>query len=136
VRAQRRGRRVNTPHFALLISARDAPDSAHPSEQPEPTPARLGLVVSRKIGGAVQRNRVKRLCRECFRAWPDLLPPGIDLVVIARPGAETLPLSSVRSEWQGVASLLKKRAAESLAHSRDRHHLAGTRSGRDAPKPR
>jgi ribonuclease P protein component len=120
VRAQRKGRRVNTPHFALLISAREAADA------PSPAPARMGLVVSRKVGGAVQRNRVKRVCRECFRAWPDLLPAGIDLVVIARPGAETLPLAGVRSEWQGVASLLRKRAAEALAHSRDRHHVAGT----------
>jgi ribonuclease P protein component len=123
VRAQRGGRRVNTPHFALLISARDG---VAPVEDASLPPPRLGLVVSRKIGGAVQRNRVKRVCRECFRAWPDLLPPGVDLVVIARPGAQALGLTAVRSEWQAVASLLKKRAGESLALLRKRHHLAGT----------
>jgi len=120
----------------LLVSARaapDTPDSGHSRRDAPPVPARLGLVVSRKIGGAVQRNRVKRLCRECFRAWPDLVPPGVDLVVIARPGAEGLALSAVRSEWQGVASLLKKRAAESLAHSGKRHHVAGTRGGSKGP---
>lgn len=126
-RAQRQGRRVSTPHFALLVSAREG--SPSPSDA-SPPPARLGLVVSRKIGGAVQRNRVKRVCRECFRAWPDLLPPGVDLVVIARPGAQALGLAAVRSEWQGVASLLKKRASESLALSRKRHHVGASPDGR------
>jgi ribonuclease P protein component len=105
------------------VCARDRGPSA---SDEGPPPARLGLVVSRKIGGAVQRNRVKRVCRECFRAWPDLLPPGVDLVVIARPGAQALGLAAVRSEWQAVASLLRKRAAESLALSRKRHHVGAS----------
>jgi ribonuclease P protein component len=113
--------------------ARDVADAPDSGPKAAPPPARLGLVVSRKVGGAVQRNRVKRRCRECFRTWPDLLPPGVDLVVIARPGAEALPPAAIRSEWQGVLSLLRKRAAESLAHSRKRHHVAGTRGGPDGP---
>jgi len=126
VRAQRQGRRVNTAHFALLVSARDTTAAGGEA----PFPSRLGLVVSRKVGGAVQRNRVKRLCRECFRAWPDLLPAGVDLVVIARPGAQALTLATVRAEWQGAAGLLKKRAAESLARLREGHHVGATRDGR------
>ena len=76
---------------------------------------RLGLVVARKVGGAVRRNRIKRLCRECFRTWPDLLPSGVDLIVIARPGAHELSLAQVREEWLAVARLLRKRATEALA---------------------
>jgi len=49
---------------------------------------RLGLSVSRKVGGAVQRNRWKRLLREAFRLVAVELPQGIDLVVIPRPTAE------------------------------------------------
>jgi ribonuclease P protein component len=75
------------------------------------------LVVARKVGSAVERNRVKRVCRECFRLWPDLLPDGVDLVVIARAGAPQLGLAEVRAEWKTVEVLLKKRAAVALARA-------------------
>jgi ribonuclease P protein component len=123
VRAQRQGRRVNATHFVLLVSARQARVEADGA----PPPSRLGLVVSRKVGPAVVRNRVKRLCRECFRTSPGLVPAGIDLVVIARPGAGDLTLAAVRAEWQAVAGLLRKRAAESLAQSAARPHVGGTK---------
>jgi ribonuclease P protein component len=45
---------------------------------------RMGLTVTRKIGGAVSRNRIKRRLRELFRHhWPELSPP-IDIVINAR----------------------------------------------------
>jgi ribonuclease P protein component len=49
---------------------------------------RLGLSVSRKLGGAVTRNRWRRLLREAFRLCRADLPGGLDLVLIPRPGAK------------------------------------------------
>ncbi len=52
--------------------------------------ARLGVSVSRKVGGAVDRSRVKRLLREAFRARAAELPPDHDFVLVARPDAREL----------------------------------------------
>jgi len=102
---QASGQRVSTPHFVLLVAAK----------QPDPVgPARLGIVVTRKVGNAVQRNRIKRVCRECFRMFVGLVPEGIELVVIARSGAHELGLADVRAEWERARPSLAKRAAAVL----------------------
>ena len=103
--AQNRGRRVHTAHFVLVVAS--GPDPSAPS--------RLGITVTRKVGGAVQRNRIKRIVREAFRLSPDRLPHGVDLVVIAKPGAHELGLADVMAEWDSVRGLLERRAREVLA---------------------
>jgi ribonuclease P protein component len=51
---------------------------------------RLGVSVSRKVGGAVERNAVKRALREAFWSLGDRLPPAHDFVLVARPDAAGL----------------------------------------------
>ena len=108
LRVQAIGQRASTAHFVMLVASREAAAA-------RTSCARLGIVVTRKIGNAVQRNRIKRVCRECFRAWPDLVPDGIDLVVIARSGASELGLAAVRSEWERARPSLLKRCAAVLS---------------------
>ena len=95
----------------------------------------MGLVVSRAIGSAVRRNRVKRLCRECFRlsSW---LPDGVDLVVIARAGAPELGLEDVRAEWRAVARLLKAVQQTPGGAARQQHREQRTAAGRCLAAPR
>lgn len=62
--------------------------------------SRLGLAVSRKVGGAVERNRVKRRLRAAFEQLQETLPRGRDFVLIARPGlAEAAEANGF--EWLG-----------------------------------
>lgn len=68
---------------------------------------RLGLSVSKKVGGAVVRNRWKRLIREAFRLLGCQMPEGIDLVVIPRRGEEPT-LEELRKSLPRLAKRVKR----------------------------
>ena len=73
---------------------------------------RLGIVASRRMGGAVVRNRVKRRLRELFRQLePDAVPAGggLDLVVIARRDAAEAPFPQLTADFRGALSRLGAR---------------------------
>lgn len=75
-RAYRRRMSVADGHIVVF---------GHPNGLAHP---RLGVSASRRLGGAVVRNRWKRLVREAFRLAMHRLPNGIDLVVVPRPNVE------------------------------------------------
>jgi ribonuclease P protein component len=71
---------------------------------------RLGLAVSRRIGNAVARNRVRRLLREAFRQQPER-GTAVDLVIVAKPGLVGRGLAEVESEFRRRLERLGKRQA-------------------------
>ena len=83
-RVYRQGR-SKANRFLVLYAFPRAAEEPAPTEGP-----RLGLSVSRKVGGAVDRTRVKRCLREAFWAESERLPEGSDYVVVARPDAREL----------------------------------------------
>jgi ribonuclease P protein component len=97
-RVYRQGRSTANRH--LVLYAFPNPSAEGP---------RLGLSVSRKVGGAVERNLVKRLLREAFAAAAPELRPGQDVVVVARPPAREL---AEREGLAGVAASLTELIAK------------------------
>jgi ribonuclease P protein component len=83
---QRSGRRTHTESFVFVH--RKGPRAE----------TRLGVTVSKKVGGAVARNRIKRRVREVFRTRRHELPPGLDVVVIAKRGADGLTFNEICRE--------------------------------------
>jgi ribonuclease P protein component len=79
-----------------------------PRKDEEREDIRLGVSVSRKVGGAVERNKVKRTLREAFWTLADHLPPRHDFVIVAR--AEINDLIE-RDGMQGVAANLEEALA-------------------------
>jgi len=74
--------------------------------------ARIGLSVGRKVGGAVERNRVKRLLREALAGADGGLPAGLDLVLVARSDAgELARAEGADGITRAVKDLLARAAA-------------------------
>jgi ribonuclease P protein component len=90
-RVYRQGRSKANRYLVLYAFPRE--------EDPAADGPRLGLSVSRRVGGAVDRTKVKRLLREAFWAESERLPDGSDYVVVARPDSREL------AEREGMAGV-------------------------------
>jgi ribonuclease P protein component len=72
----------------------------------QPTAARrFGFVVGKKVGGAVQRNRVRRLLREACRALLPEVPVGVEVVIVARAAAAAASLATL---MEGMRALFQR----------------------------
>ena len=100
----RKGRSVSTRYVVVYTFPRDGEDTVAGE-------ARLGLAVSRKVGGAVVRNRLKRRLRAAFEELAETAAPGHDYVIAARPGL------AEAADTHGFA-WLKERVGEALELAR------------------
>lgn len=93
--AKQHGRRISTALFNVIICRTDVPDS------------RVGIVVGKRFGGAVSRNRVKRLFRELTRQLRGQLLPGNALVVFPKRDSIAQPFAVLKEAW--LSSLQRQR---------------------------
>jgi len=91
-----------TPHFLVFALKRSQPSVRSAPLVPR---TRFGITVSRKVGSAVTRNRIKRWVRECCRRESSVAPCW-DIVVVAKPQAAKASLDLAFSELATVWSRL------------------------------
>jgi ribonuclease P protein component len=120
IQLQRRGTRYQSGHF-VLYGLGGAQDER----------SRLGITVSRRVGDAVVRNRLKRRLRECYRLkLRTMLPAGTAMVVIARKGAGELPWMAIDAELLASVASLRRKLVSNL-ESRAATESGGAKSRSD-----
>ena len=93
----RNGLRWSTTTFVLEAKSREGWVSPTPSPSDL---ARFGFTVTKKLGSAVQRNRIKRRLRAALVITARLAKPGYDYVIIARQDAETCPFDGLVANFE------------------------------------
>ena len=113
-RAYRAGRSVANKYLVLYYFERSGPEAGQAAGGP-----RVGFSVSKRLGTAVDRNRIKRVLREAYRAHSQSLRGNVDLVLIARtPLVELLEGGGFRAVEEKTAEVLRKASLVSQGEDR------------------
>ncbi|HEX6969150.1 MAG TPA: ribonuclease P protein component [Micromonosporaceae bacterium] len=105
--AVRRGRRAGRGAVVVhLAQPTESSDTPAPADEAAP-PARAGFIVSRTVGSAVTRNRVRRRLRHLVRGRLTDLPPGTLLVVRALPGAAERPYARLAADLDAALAAVR-----------------------------
>lgn len=104
-RVQASGHKIVTSHIIVYV----APTPPAEPSPAEPCQARLGLTVSSRVGGSVERNLIKRRLREVFRRLRQSLPMGQDWVLIARPTILAVPYEAIAADLERIRLMVQRR---------------------------
>jgi ribonuclease P protein component len=107
-RVYRQGRRQFAAHMTVFYLGRD--DGGRPPSAVK-RKARVGLTVGRVLGGAVERNRIKRRLREAVRHNLELLAVPVDVVINPKKSALTAPFQDLRDEVARVFRVIAEKEA-------------------------
>jgi ribonuclease P protein component len=118
-RVYKQGRRHFSPHMTVFYLARSESSPNHLAEKPgalaQKPSARVGLTVGRALGGAVQRNRIKRRLREAVRMQRSMVKQPLDVVINPKKSVLTLEFGVILEEigraFDVIGKSIEKRTA-------------------------
>ena len=118
------GLRASTPGFVLQARSRD-----------DEAPARLGFTVSRRVGNAVVRNRVRRRLKDAVKRAAMDVKAGHDYVLVARTAALTREFDQLVADFAGALSRLKPDRGRSSRNAGERETRGRGDKARRAATP-
>lgn len=104
LRAQGKGAKHHVRHFLVFVMPRRTDPALDALSGPSPT--RLGITVTKKVGKAHVRNRIKRLVREVFRRQRRELPASMDVVFVAKRNAGGMSYDDMQDDFRQLVRRL------------------------------